>query len=264
MDTGNAPPSSFEGLQFYKAEFASAHSTKVCTRCKQSIASDYFEAGGQIVCRTCRDQLTGAVRDRWVFLRALLYGGLVGAAGTLVWSLIIHFTGYELGLIAIIVGVGVGLAVRKGSRGRGGWKYQTLAMVLTYVSITTSYVPIVFKGFVEGIKKNEAATAVKESTAPSAAENSVEPTKLTTTPGRDGKKPSMPLPIAIVAFVGVIWGLALAAPFLAGASNIMGIIIIGIGLYEAWKFNKRVIVNGPFKLVPEPAPAAEPSAAGTP
>jgi len=58
--------------------------------------------------------------------------------------------------------------------------------------------------------------------------------------------------------------LALAAPFLAGASNIMGIIIIGIGLYEAWKFNKRVIVNGPFKLVPEPAPAAEPSAAGTP
>jgi hypothetical protein len=39
-------------------------------------------------------------------------------------------------------------------------------------------------------------------------------------------------------------------PFLAGAQNIMGIVIIGIGLYEAWKINKRRIVSvtGPHAI----------------
>jgi hypothetical protein len=35
-----------------------------------------------------------------------------------------------------------------------------------------------------------------------------------------------------------------AAPFLAGFQNIIGIVIIGIGLYEAWKLNRRV----PFEI----------------
>ncbi len=37
-------------------------------------------------------------------------------------------TGYEFGLIAVLVGLAVGIAVRKGSSGRGGWRYQVLAM----------------------------------------------------------------------------------------------------------------------------------------
>src|SRR2546422_11725279 len=41
-------------------------------------------------------------------------------------------TGYELGLVAVVVGLMVGGAVRKGSNGRGGWRYQALAMFLTY------------------------------------------------------------------------------------------------------------------------------------
>jgi hypothetical protein len=51
--------------------------------------------------------------------------------------------------------------------------------------------------------------------------------------------------------------LAFAAPFLMGFQNIMGIIIIGIGLYEAWKMNRKVplVFTGPFQVAP-PVPAS--------
>ena len=249
-----------ESLAFDKAAYAEPVATRSCAACKQSIADAYYEVRGQTVCRTCRDQLVGATPDRWAFLRALLYGGLVGAAGTLVWSLIIHFTGYELGLIAIVVGIGVGIAVRRGSHGRGGWKYQTLAMVLTYVSITTSYVPIIVKGFAQGGRETATATAVQNqpssTTAPSPDNHDNPQVRLEATPVSTGSEAAtnrMPAAVALLAFFVIVWGLALAAPFLAGTSNIMGIIIIAIGLYEAWKFNRRLVVTGPYELAPASA-----------
>ncbi len=56
----------------------------------------------------------------------------------------LKLTGYEFGLIAILVGYAVGIAVRRGSSGRGGWPYQLLAVGLTYASIVGSYLPLVF------------------------------------------------------------------------------------------------------------------------
>ena len=40
--------------------------------------------------------------------------------------------------------------------------------------------------------------------------------------------------------IGVLLLIVCAAPFLAGIQNVIGIIIIGIGMYEAWKLNRRV------------------------
>jgi len=258
-DSSSQPPTTSSGtedLDFDKATYIAPVATRTCAGCKQIIPSEYFETAGQVICGRCRDQLLGATPDRWAFPRALLFGGLVGAAGTVVWSLIIHFTGYELGLIAIVVGIGVGIAVRKGSRGRGGWRYQTLAMALTYVSITTSYVPLILKSLVKGAGDQISATAMKYQKNPGDAptrvadERGAGPGNVDRAARDSNENPSLPLPIALLAFAGLVWSLALAAPFLAGTSNIMGIIIIGIGLYEAWKYNRRMKVSGPFKLAP--------------
>lgn len=49
--------------------------------------------------------------------------------------------------------------------------------------------------------------------------------------------------------------LALALPFLSGFKNLLGLLIIGFGLYEAWKINKRpkLEISGPFEIkVPVP------------
>ena len=57
----------------------------------------------------------------------------------------------------------------------------------------------------------------------------------------------------------VILGFALASPFLGGMQNFMGLIIIGIGLYEAWKLTRPLPVQvlGPFAIEPS-APAQLP------
>jgi hypothetical protein len=60
---------------------------------------------------------------------------------------------------------------------------------------------------------------------------------------------------------GVIsWVLAWFAPFLSLPQNFLGVLIIGFGVYEAWKINKRqtFTVTGPFSLAPQPAGGTSP------
>jgi hypothetical protein len=245
-------PAGTANLDFDKAAYAGPVTARLCAACKQGIASEYYEVAGHVICSRCRDRVVGATGDRWAFWRALLYGGLAGIAGTVLWSLIIHLTDREWGIIAIVVGIAVGIAVRKGSRGRGGWKYQALAMVLTYVSITTSYVPLIVKGLVKGVQDHApAAAGQSQPESKSLVADEATPAKASAPAIKAGPEaPSLPAPLALLAFVALVWGLALAAPFLAGTSNIIGIIIIAVALYEAWRYNRAVKVRGPFRLVP--------------
>jgi hypothetical protein len=50
--------------------------------------------------------------------------------------------------------------------------------------------------------------------------------------------------------VGALVLLAAMIPIFAGFSNIIGLIIIGIAVFEAWKLNRRVVLNiaGPFRV----------------
>src|SRR5439155_3866977 len=111
----------------------------------------------------------------------------------------------ELGIVAIGVGLLVGIAVRKGSGGRGGRKFQALAMVLTYLSITASYVPLVLKGMFEGVKQSEARR--QSEAAGGSAGAAKEPGALGAGRGaRDGKPGSSVM--AWLVFAAVVFGLA--------------------------------------------------------
>jgi hypothetical protein len=249
---GPVPP----GLQFDKAEFEGVPVTRTCQRCQRTISHEYFDAGGQAVCHDCSQDLSGARGGGPAFLRALAWGAGAAVLGTIVWFAILKISGYELGLIAIAVGLAVGYAVRKGSGGRGGWKYQALAMGLTYVSITASYVPIVIKEFDAAAEKQLQKELAAQTTpaldpdqphlVPALRPPQVEP-KLDLSAGRTG--------FGLFLFLGFSFAVALAAPFLGGAENIMGLIIIAIALYEAWKLNKKVPITGPFRLAPAEPPA---------
>ena len=115
-------------------------------------------------------------------------------------------------------GHGVGKAVRLGAGTAAKKRYRALAMLLTYLSITGTYVPYAF----------ESAEDVS-------------------------------LVLAMV--------IAFIAPFLMLLSmeNIMGLVILGIGVYEAWKLSAPpdVVVQGPFTLAttPESAPVGQEPAA---
>ena len=202
-------------MQFDHVEAPGSAGPPACAQCRRPL-DEYFALGGHMFCRTCID----AYKTAGPLWRALLFGAggaLVGAIGA---SIFYAATNSTWGFVGIVVGLLVGYGVRKGSRGRGGWKLQALAMVLTYASIRGSYIPLLASG--------------------------------------DDSPEYL-----------FLFGRTLVMPFV-GETSFIGCIIIAIALYEAWKLNRRVPIEGPFRFggalsVPAPAPVTPgmaPPAAG--
>jgi len=172
------------------------------------------------------------------FARAAAFGLGAAAVGAGIYYAILVLTGYEVGLVAILVGWFVGQAVHRGAGGRGGWAYQSLAVGLTYFAIVSTYIPMIVKGINE-----KPAAAAAAAPAPS-------------TPSTDAPSAPSNVKVQQVSLGGVALGvgalllIAAAAPFLAGFQNILGVLIISFGLYQAWKLNRKVVLafNGPYAV----------------
>jgi hypothetical protein len=143
----------------------------------------------------------------------------------------------------------VGAAVRYGSRGRGGWVYQSLAVVLTYCSIASTYMPGVLEAFQQQAAEEEMAAAGL-SVGQGEGDALVPANLVTTSPAATDVSTEEPTASDFAVMLAALFAISMAVPFLAGFENIMGLFIIGIGLYEAWKLNKRVDVEitGPHKV----------------
>ena len=250
-----------------KAEYASGAGAGRCEACQGALVDSYYQVNGHVVCATCRARAAEPGSDlprRERIIMATVYGGGAALLGSLIWYAVARITGLELGIIAIGIGLLVGLGVKKGSRGRGGRGYQALAMVLTYCSIVTSYVPTVVSTLVKQADEKHAAQQGAATPAPSQAAGAAKgapPAASTADPKAHKINPVL----ALVLLSAIVLGIAAAAPFLAGASNFMGWLIIAIALYEAWKINRRTLltVTGPFQLTPEPESPAGPPSVGT-
>jgi hypothetical protein len=236
-----------------------------CALCATPLVSSYFEVGGQVICSPCRERAARELSQSSAagrFFRAATYGALTAALGAAVYFGIAKATGYEFGLVAVFLGLGVGYAVRKGSESHGGWVYQTLAMGLTYAAIVVTYTPALFNSLKEAAKveSKPAATAPAVPDAAQAVPATESPgEKPADAPNPPGKTPvDRPSPVMILLSLVGLGVLLLASPFLAGFQNIMGLVILGIGLYEAWKVNRcaPVAINGPFFVGQKPPPAA--------
>ncbi len=228
------------GVQLDRAEFDGTTPSFSCFFCSAELVSGYFTVNGDSACANCSQGMRARVEGGSPIKRVLLAvvaGAGAALGGTLLYYAILALTGYEFGLIAIAVGFGVGTAVKWGADGRGGRGYQALAMVLTYLSIVSAYAPMVFTE----IQKSSASQQqpAPASDAPAAI-----------TPA------AVPTAESDVTLAGFLLGLlAIAAlicamPFLAGLQNFMGIIIIGIGLFEAWKLNRKTTLTftGPHTI----------------
>ncbi len=241
-----------DALQFERAEFDQAPTTE-CAACKAPLVNHYYDVNGSTVCEKCRYAIEASLTAGSAMGRiGRATGAGLGAAilGSALYYAIAALTGYEIGLIAIVVGFGVGSAVRWGSGGRGGKGYQALAIALTYLAIVSTYIPPIIEGFskIQSEESTEAAT----SPVPAQAE---EATSAPSNPPVEVKQAG-PL-VTVLAFL-VLLAIACVAPFLGGAQNIMGLVIIGIGLYEAWKLNRHtpVTITGPHALARSPVQAA--------
>ena len=236
-------------LQFDRAEPTGGSAASRCAACQRPISDTYFEVNGQVVCPSCRSIL----EDQWNrggsagrFGKALGLGLLAMVACSIAWYAVLKLTDSQWGILAVVVGFAVGTAVRKGSNGRGGWRYQALAIFLTYTAVVSSYVPFI----VEGIRERSAL--VSDTTTAIAASDSL--VKV------ESEKAAVVQPPSAGAFaLGIVFllGLLYATPFLAGLENAIGILIIGFALYQAWKLNQKteLTITGPYQVGAGPTPA---------
>ncbi len=264
-----SPSDDQTNLQFDRAEFADGQASRaVCRFCQRAVGSNYFEVNSQLTCPACRDAIareqakTAGVRGVGLAIVAGLGAGFVGA---LIYYAVLALTGYEFALISIAVGYLVGRAVRWASGNRGGRVYQVIAVLITYVAIAGSYAPIVIGEITKDENKHAAAPTVAGEASSATAPKPDTPVGTATpapaaAPTSSARgKPAEPLTLAGFAIaLAVLLILLLAAPVLAGIQSILGLIIIGVALWEAWKITRRVqiTVEGPFTLTtPDAAPA---------
>ena len=268
MADAETPKSSPGRLQFRQAEYAQASAGQVsCAGCGSAIHDCYFDVDGATTCERCRRRLELGEGDEGGlarFGRALAFGLAAAVVSSLAWFGISKLTGYEFGILAVVVGLFVGGAVRAGSRQRGGARYQLLAMWLTYSAIVVTYIPAIL----------ESASAASETAAPGASAASVgnpaeartattvstvstESTAADTVPASAEDAESLG-PAGVLLGLGLLLLIAYVAPVLvvfSDVSAIMGVVIIAIALYEAWKMNRRrePEITGPHRIGAGPA-----------
>lgn len=244
LDSPAPDPHSAEGeLQFDRAEFTAASPGPACSQCQGSVSQEYYEFGGKVFCAPCRQRIEdslGRLRKSGSLARGILYGIGGGVAGAVLFYAVSALTGYQFGLIAIVVGWLVGKAVRKGSGSLGGLRYQIAAVLLTYASIAATRVPEIASYYERAAAKAEAGVAANPSTA------------------APGTVRTQVVHVGSVRFYILVFVLALALPILGITRDILGAVIIGIALWEAWKFTGAVKVQfkGPFNVAPAQASGA--------
>lgn len=233
------PPTAGDDLQFDRAEFVAGGAEGVinCTRCNRRIADAYFTLAADVLCASCAGAAAAALRGGSAagrVVRAVFLGGIAGGIGAGIYYGVAALTGYEIGLVALVVGFLVGMAVRIGSRARGGWFYQLLAVGLTYVAIGVSYLIAVMQ------------------------EVSRHPELAATSAPSDGDATAMSPALVLATLVAF----ALALPVLYGMQSPLVFIIMAFALFEAWRLNRvrAPTVEGPYRIAPTAASAVSASA----
>jgi hypothetical protein len=244
-------------IQLDRADFAQpAPEAPRCGVCGNALMGSYFEINEKMACERCRHEVEEAFNRRGGaggFFKAALAGLGAAVAGSILYYAGREITHLEIGLISILVGWGVGKSVHWGSRGKGGWAYQTLAVFLTYMAIVSTYLPAVFEAIGKQADKEDKAVATAPAQAGGTATQAA-------TSGKAARPAKAEEPLSLgqaLLGVGAIFLLVAAIPFLAGAKNLIGILIIAFGLWEAWKLNRRtaLAISGPFQVGATPATA---------
>ena len=130
--------------QFATAEYAPGRSDATCAVCRQPIRGSYFKIKGTLCCAGCTEEIQAqAPRDsHGAFVRALVFGIAGALVGLALYVIFAVATGLIIGWVSLAVGFIVGKAMRMGSGGVGGRRYQVVAVLLTYFAVSMSAVPI--------------------------------------------------------------------------------------------------------------------------
>ena len=228
-----------DGLQFQTAEFAG----RKCTVCNSVIGDAYYQIQGRDACPTCAQvRLTSqnATDSGGKMLKALLWGGGAAVLGSAAYAAV-AMMGVQLAILSIGIGWLVGTAIKKGTEGHTSRKYQVIAVVLTYLAIATSYIPVV----VVQLSKKHAQVAVKNK--PGAAP-AIDADSQLAQPKRTTALGGSPV-LALAMAAGLVLALPLLDAFGSMPGGLLTLLIVFFGLQQAWKQTAPdvALVAGPYQ-----------------
>ncbi|HEY4355704.1 MAG TPA: hypothetical protein VGN16_08160 [Acidobacteriaceae bacterium] len=125
-------------LNFARAEYGGAPEPAACAVCSRGLNGEYFDIEGSRVCRQCaeRARTISPGHSTAAFWRSVITGALAAAfAGTIYFLLFRATHGSWMVFASIGVGYLIGHAMRLGSGGVGGRRYQVVAALLTYAAV---------------------------------------------------------------------------------------------------------------------------------
>jgi hypothetical protein len=225
--------------QFATAEFAPNSPAMTCAACRRPIDGPYFKINGAQACANCANKIRAQIpKDTHAaFVRALLFGIAGAVAGFALYVIFALATGLVIGFVSLAVGFIVGKAMNFGSRGAGGRRYQLVAVLLTYLAVSMSAVPI---AIYQMRQQHQAQAQTQAQSSDTAAPR---------------EHMSVAKVIGVLALVGI------ASPFLDlqnPTHGIIGLVILFVGIRFAWRFTagRTVSVSGPYSASPAaPSPA---------
>lgn len=219
MDASDTPPAlQFDAVIPRATDAPAAAAAMACTGCQAVLADEYFDVNGHSVCRDCSKRLASLAetpRGAGVLGRAAALGIAAAVLGAALYFLVLVVTGLEVGLVAIAIGFMVGYGIRMGTRGRGGRRFQVLALVLTYWAVGLGYSSLVVKELVQG--------------------NAGEPMSLTTT---------------LLTMIGLTFALPVMVIVQSMPGGLISAAIVGFGMMQAWRMTAapQIRVLGPFRI----------------
>jgi hypothetical protein len=237
--------------QFGTAEYAPKTGADVCKSCNQAIASQYFRVNGSLACQSCVDQLKSQIpKDTHsVFVRGLAFGLGGAILGLILYSGFTIITGIEIGYVSLAVGWLIAKAIKLGSRGIGGRRYQFAAVALTYAAVSMAAIPIYFSQ----ANKDEARKPAQTQTAPSSNPGRPTPSQdaSAATAEAPSRQTSADKPANLLKALGLLALIGLASPFLELQSPVngaIGLVILLVGMNIAWRLaaGPKIDILGPF------------------
>src|SRR5579864_380596 len=232
---GNSTP------QFGTAEYAGVAGTEHCQFCHQPISGRYSRVNDAMACAGCgeRAQLEQPKDSHGRYARGLIFG--IGAAilGLILYATFAIVTGLIIGYVSLAVGYMVAKAIKLGSRGAGGRKYQITAVALTYAAVSLAAIPVYISAYSKTEKSQHARQLQQQPlTEQDQASQREAPAK-----------PRMALGAALLqlTFIG------LASPFLELAGDpfhgLIGLVILAVGIRIAWRLaaGTETQIYGPFE-----------------
>jgi hypothetical protein len=255
------PGFSSNAPRFDTAQYVSQGGPERCKSCNQPIGAEYYRISGALACANCAQlAATKMPKDNHAaFVRGITYGVGGSILGLILYSAVGILTGLIIGYVALAVGYVVAKAIKMGSRGVGGQRYQIAAVLLTYAAVSLASIPM---GIAQYVKAKEARAASAKSQAARDAYPTAVPAdeadEVESPPIRPAQAPPVPprQPVNFGSLLGSLLLSGLASPFSDFWRNgpSLGVeirlLILFIAIRIAWKMtedSRAAHVLGPFK-----------------